>query len=235
MLAAEQTLELDQVRRKRTILRVDAGGGSLKDVNWALEQDYHIHCKDYSGVRAQTLAESVIEWMGDPRMPGSQVGWVTLAPSQYLRPVRRVAVRCRKRNGQWGVGVIISTLSPSDVLLLTGQPLSHINDPLEIRLIAAGVALCGSAFAAGAAVAGFHVGVEQHWWEGLSTCGSNLDPNLDFADFKRQLLAAPVVRCDDIAWSMFGISMAGYNIFASVVFAGASWFTARQLLRSSNA
>src|SRR5919202_817026 len=35
VLAAEQTLELDQARRARTILRVDAGGGSLADTKWA--------------------------------------------------------------------------------------------------------------------------------------------------------------------------------------------------------
>ena len=134
VLAAEQTLELDQAKRQRTILRVDAGGGSLGDVNWVLERDYHIHCKDYSGARAQTLAESVIEWIDDPRMPGRQVGWITVAPSQYLRPVRRLAVRCLKKNGQWGVGVIISTLDPWDVLVLTGQPRAHINDPQAVLL-----------------------------------------------------------------------------------------------------
>jgi len=35
------------------------------------------------------------------------------------------------------------------------------------------------------------------------------------ADFEAAILAAPIVRCDDIAWSLFGISMAGYNILYS--------------------
>lgn len=134
VLAAEQTLELDQAKRQRTILRVDAGGGSLEDVNWALEHHYQVHCKDYSGTRAKTLADSVTEWIDDPQAPGRQVGWVTVPPSQYVRPVRCIAVRCRKKNGQWGVGVIISTLSPSDVLGLTGQPLSQSNDPQAVLL-----------------------------------------------------------------------------------------------------
>ena len=34
--AAEQTLDLDEEKRKRTILRVDSGGGSVADVNWML-------------------------------------------------------------------------------------------------------------------------------------------------------------------------------------------------------
>src|SRR5256886_8002752 len=47
MLAAERTLQLDQDKRRRTIVRVDAGGGSLDDVNWLLARDYHVHGKDY--------------------------------------------------------------------------------------------------------------------------------------------------------------------------------------------
>jgi hypothetical protein len=130
--AAEQTLELDLEKRQRTILRVDAGGGSVADVNWALERGYQIHCKDYSGTRAQTLAESVTEWVDDPQVPGRQLGWVTLAASLYVRPVQRIAVRCRKKNGQWGVGVLISTLSPADVIRLTQQPIDRLNDPLAV-------------------------------------------------------------------------------------------------------
>lgn len=47
--AAEQTLGLDAAKRSRTLLRVDAGGGSLDDVNWALLRGYQVQCKDYSG------------------------------------------------------------------------------------------------------------------------------------------------------------------------------------------
>ena len=46
VLAAEQTLELDEAQRTRTILRVDAGGGSLDDLNWALQRGYQVHGKD---------------------------------------------------------------------------------------------------------------------------------------------------------------------------------------------
>ncbi len=132
--AAEQTLGLDADKRARTILRVDSGAGSLDDVNWALEQGYHFHGKDYSGKRARDLADSVTRWIDDPRIPGRQVGWVTLEPSAYVRPVRRIAVRCRKNNGQWGVGVLISTLTAADVILLTNQPAHLINDSDAVLL-----------------------------------------------------------------------------------------------------
>jgi hypothetical protein len=124
--AAEQTLALTEHPRGRTVWRIDAGGGSVADVNWLLERNYHVHGKDYSGVRAQTLAASVTAWVDDPRIPERQVGWVTVPPTAYSRPVRRVAVRCRKKNGQGGVGVLISTLSPDEVVALARQPVDRV-------------------------------------------------------------------------------------------------------------
>ena len=71
--AGEQTLGLDQdeEKRQRTILRVDAGGGSVDDLNWVLARGYQLHGKDYSGKRAQHLAQSVVAWFDDPRSPGN--------------------------------------------------------------------------------------------------------------------------------------------------------------------
>ena len=46
MRAVEQTLELDEGKRERTVIRVDAGGGSADDVNWLLCRGYQVHCKD---------------------------------------------------------------------------------------------------------------------------------------------------------------------------------------------
>jgi DDE family transposase len=119
--AAEQILDLSEQKRVRTIVRVDAGGGSLSERDWLLSQGYQVHAKDYSGQRAQRLARSVRRWVDDPHIEGRQVGWVSEPTSAYTRPIRRIAVRCRKKNGAWGGGVIISTLEGADVLSLTGQ------------------------------------------------------------------------------------------------------------------
>lgn len=132
--AAAQTLRLDESKRQRTILRVDSGGGSVKDVNWVLAQGYHLHGKDYSGTRAKNLADSVTEWVTDPADPNRQMGWVTVEADIYCRPVKRIAVRCRKNNGQWGVGVILSTLSVQDVLELTDQAAEQAQDPTAVLL-----------------------------------------------------------------------------------------------------
>ena len=107
--ATEQVLDLAAGQRARTLIRVDAGGGSVDDLNWLLVRDYAVLGKEYSGKRARKLATTVVEWVDDPRVPGRQVGWVPEAAPEYVRPVVRVAVRCPKKNGQWGIGVLIAS------------------------------------------------------------------------------------------------------------------------------
>ena len=134
MQAAQQALNLTAEQRTRTILRVDSGAGSVEDVNWALEQGYQFHGKDYSGRRAEHLAESVTAWFTDPRDADRQMGWVTEPTELYKRPVKRIAVRCRKNNGQWAIGVILSTLSARDALILTGQSPDQESNPQAVLL-----------------------------------------------------------------------------------------------------
>ena len=57
--AAETTLELDEIRRARTIIRVDAGGGSVDDINWLLSRGYEVLAKEYSGRGVLRLAKTV--------------------------------------------------------------------------------------------------------------------------------------------------------------------------------
>jgi disulfide bond formation protein DsbB len=81
------------------------------------------------------------------------------------------------------------------------------------------VALAGLSLLAGSGIAGFHVGVEQHWWAGTAECGSPVSGAGGIEELRARLMAQPVVRCDEIAWSLFGISMAGYNFFISLALA----------------
>jgi hypothetical protein len=103
-------------------------------VNWALSRGYHLHTKEYSGDRARKLAETVVEWHADPKVPGRQVGWVTAEANEYVRPLLRIAVRTRKKNGQWGIGVLLSTLSFKEVILLARMPIDRLQDPLAVLL-----------------------------------------------------------------------------------------------------
>ncbi len=63
----------------------------------------------------------------------------------------------------------------------------------------------------------FHAGVEQGWWEGPSTCTSGDIGGLSAEELMNQIMAAPLVRCDEIPWEMFGLSMAGWNAALSAV------------------
>ena len=93
--------------------------------------------------------------------------------------------------------------------------------------------LSGLIFLAGAAIAGFHIGVEQGWWQGTSGCTGPDTSAMTIDELREHLLAAPVVRCDEVAWSLFGISMAGYNLLASLALAVVSLFAARTIAGKS--
>lgn len=76
-----------------------------------------------------------------------------------------------------------------------------------------------------AGIAGYHVGVEQRFWAGPASCSSGLS-DASAAALLDSLLATPVVRCDEIAWSFAGLSMAAWNMVISAGLAGfafAAW------------
>ncbi len=69
------------------------------------------------------------------------------------------------------------------------------------------------------AIGVFHVGVEYHWWDGPQACTGNVPKGLSPDQLKKYLFGAKMVRCDETAWSMWGISMAGWNAILSAVLA----------------
>lgn len=130
----EVTLDLDREKRSQTVLRIDAGGGSLNDVNYLLKRGYQIHSKDCSIQRAAGIAPTVKEWFADPLHPGRQVGWATCGSHDYEREVRRLIVRWRKKNGQECFAATLSTLTPRQVFDLLGQPTPPLNDRKAVAL-----------------------------------------------------------------------------------------------------
>ena len=136
MEAAEKVLGLEAADRAKVIVRLDAGGGTVESVNWLLKRGYEVITKDFSGNRAQRLAATVTQWHDDPQHEGRQIGEVT-QPADYVREVRRIAVRCPRRNGDWAVGILITTLTPADVMRLARHPIDGKGD--EKRLLLATV------------------------------------------------------------------------------------------------
>jgi disulfide bond formation protein DsbB len=71
-------------------------------------------------------------------------------------------------------------------------------------------ALAALAIAISGAIGVYHAGVEQGWWLGLTRCTSGGALSLD------DLMKVPLVRCDQVQWSLLGISMAGWNAILSL-------------------
>ncbi len=81
-------------------------------------------------------------------------------------------------------------------------------------------------FLAGAAIAFFHSGVEQHWWKGLPECASagKFEVSENLLDALSKPMKAP--SCDEIPWSFLGLSMAVWNTITSLALALISAFSA---------
>lgn len=84
------------------------------------------------------------------------------------------------------------------------------------------VGICALAFAIGGGIAVYHAGVEQGWFPGPGSCSGAATMAETVEDLRRLLLTQPVVRCDEIQWSLFGVSMAGYNAIISLILSAAS-------------
>ncbi|MBT3916466.1 MAG: disulfide bond formation protein B [Rhodospirillaceae bacterium] len=92
----------------------------------------------------------------------------------------------------------------------------------------------GVIFLLGAALAFYHNGVEQHWWEAATSCGSGGGDTLTtFKNFANQLMTKMPKRCDQIDWTLFGLSMTVYNTVTSIGLAAVSFFGAA-VLRNYN-
>ncbi len=78
------------------------------------------------------------------------------------------------------------------------------------------VAMAIAAILASGAIGVFHAGVEYKWWEGITRC-SALATGGSSADIMAQIMAAPIIQCDVPQWTLFGISLAGFNAIVSIL------------------
>ena len=86
------------------------------------------------------------------------------------------------------------------------------------------IALAALLIAVSGAIGVLHAGVEYGWWEGLTRCSSaTATHTLD------DIMASPLIRCDVPQWTLFGLSLAGYNAIFSL---GGAALTAWLLARS---
>ena len=118
---AEKALDLSENQRTRTVLRVDAGGGSETNIDWILTRGYFLLIKIHNWQRVRKLVASVTDWYTDPHVPNRQVGWVT-RPYAYARPTRQIALRKLKSNGKWIYQVLVFNLTNDMLFDVLQQP-----------------------------------------------------------------------------------------------------------------
>jgi disulfide bond formation protein DsbB len=71
----------------------------------------------------------------------------------------------------------------------------------------------------GAVLGTYHAGVEWHFWAGPTDCSGPINNLNTGGSILGQIQTINVVRCDEAAWRLLGISLAGYNVLISLVLA----------------
>ena len=93
------------------------------------------------------------------------------------------------------------------------------------------IALAAGAILTSGLIGLFHAGVEYGWWEGVTSCAA-IPQTGEGQSALDAIMNAPIVRCDEAPWTLFGISLAGFNFLISTV---AGLFVFNLLLRERRA
>ncbi len=132
---AEGVLDLEEKRRQRTILRVDAGGGTDANINFWLARGYLGITKAKNWQRTLKLIRSVSAWRALPHLPDHECGWVEQA-YPYVCPTRQLAIRWpNPKQGGWKYAVLVFNLS--DALIFELAQLPQPSSYTELELMAA--------------------------------------------------------------------------------------------------
>ena len=121
--------------------------------------------------------------------------WGGLAPCEL----------CLAQRWPWGIAIVISFVAT----MVGSRPAL----PWVALLLAV-------VFFVSAGLAFYHFGVEQHWFAGPSACTAPAAAADSIEALKAQILRQQPVRCDEPAWSLWGVSLAGWNLLASLVMLG---------------
>ncbi len=62
----------------------------------------------------------------------------------------------------------------------------------------------------------FNAGIEYGFWTSLDDCSSNTELAVQASSLLHSLKNEAIIRCDEPAWTLFGISMTGYNALLSL-------------------
>ena len=85
------------------------------------------------------------------------------------------------------------------------------------RRALSGIALLTLIFLGSVGLAAYHVGVEQHWIEGPTACTGGSSGAKSAEELMKFLQNQQPVRCDEVQWSLLGLSLAGWNVVTSLL------------------
>lgn len=101
------------------------------------------------------------------------------------------------------------------------------------RRALSGIGLLALIFLGSAGLAGYHVGVEQHWIEGPTACTGGSSGAKSAEELMKFLQNQQPVRCDEVQWSLLGLSLAGWNVVTSLLLLGIAGLGFARIRRES--
>ena len=87
--------------------------------------------------------------------------------------------------------------------------------------------LFSTIFLTGATLAFYHVGVEQLWWKAITSCGGHQPLPNSLDELQLSLSQGMVKACNEIDWTLLGLSMTVYNAAISLLLAILCFCSAR--------
>lgn len=97
--------------------------------------------------------------------------------------------------------------------------LSLMSSQLSPKFARSGLVVLGLIFVASMIFGMYHAGVEWRFWPGPADCTGALEQAGSVQDFMKQLQMSKVVRCDEVALRILGLSLAGWNAVISAALA----------------
>jgi disulfide bond formation protein DsbB len=158
-----------------------------------------------------TISTHLQRWAAHPLIPGLAIAglaFVLLAGAyafEYLGGLKPCPL-CLEQRGPW-----FALIPIGGFIYSAGMAKAPRNLIMALYAAAIVIALWSTYLGF------FHAGVEYKWWPGPQSCsggGVSLEGGLG------NISASDIVRCDEIPWAMFGISLAGFNFLFSLVAAG---------------
>jgi disulfide bond formation protein DsbB len=103
------------------------------------------------------------------------------------------------------------------------------------KVLIAGFVVIAAVMLWNSGLSAYHAGIEWKFWPGPTDCSGPIDKFGSVTNMLNQLQRISLARCDEVAWSFLGISLAGYDVLLSLALAGvAAWGAKETLARDSH-